>query len=82
MNLTSEQIRFLEILSDGKAKTYVHVAKGFGQAVTPMSPTWTNKLAKPLKRAKLVKQTIGGGYKITDKGRDALAESGGGAGFG
>lgn len=73
MNLTPEQIRFLEILSDGKAKTYVHLSKGFGVAITPGSPTWANRLAKPLKKNKLVKQKMGGGFKITKKGREALA---------
>jgi hypothetical protein len=72
MNLTVDQIRFLEILADGKKKTYVHVVKGFGMPLTPMAPTFTNKLARPLRKAGLVKQTIGGGYKITDKGRAAL----------
>lgn len=75
MNLSHEQIRLLELLSDGKAKTYVHISKGFGKPLTPQAPTWTNKLAKPLKKAKLVKQTMGGGYKITQKGRDVLASA-------
>jgi hypothetical protein len=71
MDLTDEQIRFLEILSDGKKKTYVHVVKGFGMALTPMAPTFTNNLARPLRKQGLVKRA-GGGYKITDKGRAAL----------
>ena len=72
MNLTNDQLRFLELLADGKARTYVHVMKGFGMPLTPMSPTFTNNLAKPLRKAGLVKQMLGGGYKITDAGREAL----------
>jgi len=71
MNLTDEQTRFLQILSDGKKKTYVHVVKGFGMPLTPMAPTFTNNLARPLLKMKLVKRA-GGGYKITDAGRAAL----------
>ena len=71
MNLTPDQIRFLQILADGKKKTYVHVMKGFGMPLTPMSPTFTNNLAKPLLKAGLLKRA-GGGYKITDAGLSAL----------
>ncbi|MBN1120617.1 MAG: hypothetical protein JXJ17_06030 [Anaerolineae bacterium] len=79
MNLTAEQRQFLQILSDGKKKTYVHIAKGFGQPVTPMSPTFTNNIAKPLLKMKLISRA-GGGYKITDAGRTALGS--GSSGFG
>ena len=71
MSLSADEMRFLQILSDGKKKTYVHIVKGFGQALTPMAPTFTNKLAKPLLRAKLIKRA-GGGYKITARGLDVL----------
>ena len=71
MKLSSDQVRFLEILSDGKKKTYVHVVKGFGVPLTPMAPTFTNKLAKPLLRMKLVKRA-GGGYMITHEGLRAI----------
>ncbi len=71
MNLTDDQVRFLQILSDGKKKTYVHVVKGFGMPLTPMAPTFTNNLARPLLKLKLVKHA-GGGYKITDAGLAAL----------
>jgi hypothetical protein len=71
MDLTAEQIRFLEILSDGKKKTYVHVVKGFGMPLTPTAPTFTNNLARPLRKQGLVKRA-GGGYKITEAGRAAL----------
>ena len=71
MKLSTDQVRFLEILSDGKKKTYVHVVKGFGMPLTPMAPTFTNKLAKPLLRMKLVKRA-GGCYKITYEGLTAL----------
>lgn len=71
MHLNSDQIRFLEILADGKKKTYVHMVKGFGMPLTPMAPTFTNKLAKPLRKLGLVKRA-GDGYKITDKGLEAL----------
>ena len=75
MDLTNDQVRFLRILADGKKKTYVHVVKGFGVPLTPMSPTFTNNLAKPLLKLKLIKRA-GGGYKITDQGRAALAALG------
>jgi len=71
MTLTDEQVRFLEILSDGKKKTYVHVVKGFGMPLTPMAPTFTNQLAKPLLKMKLIRRA-GGGYRITDEGLAAL----------
>jgi hypothetical protein len=74
MNLTNDQLRFLQILSDGKKKTYVHVVKGFGMPLTPMAPTFTNNLARPLLKLKLVKRA-GGGYKITDAGRAVLEET-------
>lgn len=74
MNLTSEQIQFLQILADGKKKTYVHVVKGFGMPLTPTAPTFTNNLARPLRKAGLVKRA-GGGYKITAEGLAALEAS-------
>jgi len=79
MNLTAEQRQFLQILSDGKKKTYVHISKGFGQPVTPMAPTFTNKIAGPLLKMKLIRRA-GGGYQITDAGREALES--GESGFG
>jgi predicted transcriptional regulator len=75
MNLTDEQIRFLRILADGKKKTYVHVARGFGMPLTPMAPTFTNRLAGPLRKRGLIRRA-GGGYKITDKGLSALRSAG------
>jgi hypothetical protein len=71
VTLTSEQIRFPQILADGKKKTYVHVVKGFGMPLTPTAPTFTNNLARPLRKAGLVKRA-GGGYKITAEGLAAL----------
>lgn len=70
MDLTEEEITFLEILSDGKRKTYVHIVKGFGMPLTPMAPTFTNRIAKPLKKKKLIKTAgiLRDGYKITDDG--------------
>lgn len=70
--LGPEHIRFLQILSDGRTRTYVHFMKELGMPLTPMSPTFVNKLARPLRKAGLVKQKIGGGYVITDKGREML----------
>ncbi len=75
MNLTNEQIQFLRILADGKKKTYVHVVRGFGMPLTPMAPTFTNKLAHPLRKLGLIRRA-GGGYKITDKGLSALRSVG------
>jgi RIO-like serine/threonine protein kinase len=74
MKLSDEELRFLEILSDGRRKTYVHIVKGFGMALTPMAPTFTNKIAKRLLKMKLVKRAgiLRDGYSITPKGLAAL----------
>ena len=76
MELSGDEIRLLEILADGRKKTYVHVAKGFGMPVTPMSPTFTNKLAKHLLKLGLVKRAgaLRDGYRITEKGLAVLKE--------
>ena len=76
MKLSTEEIQFLQILSDGRRKTYVHIVKGFGQPLTPMAPTFTNRIAKPLLKLKLVKKAglLKDGYKITTKGLAALKE--------
>ena len=76
MELTNEELRFLEILSDGRKKTYVHVAKGFGMALTPMAPTFTNRIAKRLRKLGLVKRAgvLRDGYCITPKGLAALRQ--------
>ena len=39
--------------------------------LTPTAPTFTNNLARPLRKAGLVKRA-GGGYKITAEGLAAL----------
>ena len=74
MKLSAEEFQFLQILADGRAKTYVHIVKGFGQPLTPMAPTFTNRIAKPLLKLKLVKKAglLRDGYKITEKGLAAL----------
>lgn len=74
MDLNEEEITFLEILSDGKRKTYVHIVKGFGMPLTPMAPTFTNRIAKPLKKRRLIKTAgiLRDGYKITDDGLAVL----------
>ena len=74
MNLSAEEFQFLQILSDGRTKTYVKIVKGFGQPLTPMAPTFTNRIAKRLLKLKLVKRggLLRDGYKITDKGVAAL----------
>ncbi len=74
MQLSREELQFLQILADGKRKTYVHIVKGFGQPLTPMAPTFTNRVAKPLLKLKLIKKAgvLKDGYKITPKGLDAL----------
>ncbi|MCJ7626719.1 MAG: hypothetical protein MUO76_24775 [Anaerolineaceae bacterium] len=76
MNLSDEEKRFLEILSDGRRKTYVHIVKGLGLALTPMAPTFTNKLAKRLLKMKLVKKAgmLRDGYSITPQGLAALGK--------
>jgi hypothetical protein len=61
--LTGEELRSLEILSDGRNKTYVHLVKRRGMALTPMTPTLTNRIAKPPRELELV---------ITPKGLEAL----------
>jgi predicted transcriptional regulator len=70
--LGAEHLEFLDILSDGKTRTYVHFMRKMGKPITPMSPTIVNKLARPLRRQGLVKQKMGGGYKITNKGLEML----------
>ncbi|MCP4139467.1 MAG: hypothetical protein GY755_04105 [Chloroflexi bacterium] len=76
MKLSIEEIKFLQILADGRRKTYVHIVKGFGQPLTPMAPTFTNRIAKPLLKKKLVKKAglMRDGYKITEKGLATLKE--------
>jgi RIO-like serine/threonine protein kinase len=78
MELTDEEFRFLEILSDGRKKTYVHIVKGFGMALTPMAPTFTNRIAKRLRKLGLVKSAglLRDGYRITPKGLAALRQDG------
>jgi len=74
MELTQEEIRFLEILSDGKRKTYVHIVKGFDMPVTPMAPTFTNRIAKRLLKLGMIKRAgmLRDGYSITPQGHQAL----------
>ena len=76
MNLSSEEVQFLRILSDGRTKTYVHIVKGFGQPLTPMAPTFTNQIAKPLLKLKLIKRAglLRDGYKITSEGLAAIKQ--------
>jgi predicted transcriptional regulator len=78
MNLTKKDLKFLEILSDGKKKTYVHIVKGFDMLLTPMAPTFTNKIAKRLLKLGLIKKAgiLRDGYKITSKGFTALSKHG------
>lgn len=76
MTLTDDEKRFLTILADGKKKTYVHIARGFGQPLTPLSPTFTNTIAHPLLKRKLIRRA-GGGYRITAAGLAALDFAGG-----
>ncbi len=74
MQLTDEELRFLEILSDGRRKTYVHIVRGFGKPLTPMAPTFTNRIAKRLLKLGLVERAgiLRDGYKITSKGLAVL----------
>ncbi len=76
MKLSAEETQFLRILADGRKKTYVHIIKGFGQPLTPMAPTFTNRIAKPLLKRKLIKKAgmLRDGYKITKKGIAVLKE--------
>ena len=61
-----------ELLGDyGCWKIFLRV-KGFGMPLTPETPTFTNRLAKPLRKAALIWRA-GGGHRITDAGRAALA---------
>ncbi len=74
MQLTDEELRFLEILSDGRRKTYVHIVRGFGKPLTPMAPTFTNRIARRLLKLGLVERAgiLRDGYKITSKGMAVL----------
>jgi uncharacterized protein YjhX (UPF0386 family) len=76
MKLSDEEVRFLEILSEGGRKTYVHVVKGFGLPLTPIAPTFTNRIAKRLLKLKLVERAglLRDGYRITKKGLEAIRE--------
>lgn len=76
MELTDEELRFLEILSDGRKKTYVHIVKGFGMALTPTAPTFTNRIARRLFKLGLVKKggMLRDGYRITPNGLAALRQ--------
>lgn len=74
MDLTDEEKRFLEIVSGGGRITYVHIVKGFGMMLTPMAPTFTNRIAQRLLGSGLVKRTglLRDSFAITEKGREAL----------
>jgi len=74
MELSAEEFQFLQILADGRTKTYVHIVKGFGQTLTPMAPTFTNRIAKRLLKLKLVKRAglLRDGYRITNEGISTL----------
>ena len=76
MELTAEELRFLEILSDGRKKTYVHIVKGFGMPLTPTAPTFTNRIARRLLELGLVKRAgiLRDGYRITPRGLAVLQE--------
>ena len=76
MKLSVEETRFLQILADGRRKSYVHIVKGFGQPLTPTAPTFTNRIAKRLLKLGLIKKAglLRDGYKITDKGLATLRE--------
>jgi len=76
LRLTEEELKFLEILSDGKKKTYVHIVKGFGLPLTPMAPTLTNRIAKRLIKLGLVKKAgiLRDGFVITKKGLQVLRD--------
>ena len=70
------EFQLLQILADGRRKTYVHIVKGFGQPLTPLAPTFTNRIAKRLLKLKLVKKAgiLRDGYKITSEGLAALKD--------
>jgi len=74
MNLTEEENRFLEILSEGGRKTYVHIVKGFGLPLTPIAPTFTNRIARRLLKLGLIERAglLRDGYRITAKGLEEL----------
>lgn len=76
MELSQDELTFLRVLADGKRKTYVHIVKGFGMPLTPMAPTFTNKLAKPLLKRGLIKRAgaLRDGYRITPEGLKALGQ--------
>ncbi|NQU31039.1 MAG: hypothetical protein HQ525_10270 [Anaerolineae bacterium] len=76
MKLSGDEFQLLQILADGHRKTYVHIVKGFGQPLTPLAPTFTNRIAKRLLKLKLVKKAgiLRDGYKITSEGLAALKD--------
>ena len=76
MKLSDDEFQLLQILADGRRKTYVHIVKGFGQPLTPLAPTFTNRIAKRLLKLKLVIKAgiLRDGYKITSEGLAALKD--------
>lgn len=58
MDLTDEEKRFFKKSCPcGGRITHVHIVKGFGMMVTPMAPTFTNRIAQRLLGSGLMRRT-------------------------
>ena len=67
-SLGADELRFLQVLSDGRKRTYVHLTKEFGIPMTHHAPIWANELARRPLQLGLTRRRFGGYYEITPKG--------------
>jgi len=77
MDLTGEEARVLQVLSDGKRWPYQKVIKALGGVPSPGSLYNLKRTIKPLRRRGLLKRPMGlESYRITPAGLDALKGTG------
>ncbi len=74
---SEEQKHLLGAFADGGAKSYVHICRHLRVPLTPLAPTETKKLCKPLLQAGLIERAglLKDKYRITARGQSALAGS-------
>ena len=72
MELNNEELKFLEILSDSKKKTFSDIILGFGRMLRHPP----NKIAKPLLKLGFVEKSglYRVTYRITEKGMTVLRD--------
>jgi hypothetical protein len=68
-------VRFLLALSDGRSRGFMEIMQKLRMQVGPTSQMFVDRLASPLSRQGLVKNTWSG-YKITDAGLAWLKREG------